>query len=517
MARLIKNTQKAILGIKLSTIFADSTTDRTFKTGDVVEGLRFVKDGEVITVSGRIAEIRYTMASRITFNRKNPADTLATDMKLENLVMDISQQYNSEFVTVPLREIVEFADETNVTRMMYEPFVIYEMDLKYSDLKEQHVSIEVGDIFDNVRIMNIISGKIGPDITGKFKVVGFAYAVQAGKIVINGIAFEDVATGEKQVADLGHILALNEVYTYELNEENIAETLANLADGDAIEIGNELDTTGAPIEIDGLEDITVALAANVIADNGNGSGIQVRNGSATISGDGLIVTETPYGSGHSSGVVSVAAGGKLTFNGSGISAVIEDDPVNKGQFGIVSYDDGELEINDGTFVAGWYCVTGNGSTTNADAVTTINGGEFVSVADYAIYHPHAGKLVINGGVIRGAAGAIAANNGVIEINGGELMVTGGGDTGNWNDGTSGLGDVAINLNGKYGPVTCTITGGTFSAAANTILIATGSKHPVTVTISGGKFTTKPDAAWIAKGFVCTDEPDAEGFYEVVAA
>ena len=179
---------------------------------------------------------------------------------------------------------------------------------------------------------------------------------------------------------------------------------------------------------------------------------------------------------------------------------------------------GKLTVNDGNFQTGWYCVSGNGAKTTADSVTTINGGEFTSVADYAIYHPQPGKLVINGGVIKGAAGAIAANNGIIEINGGEFSVLGGGDTGNWSDGTSGLSDVALNLNARYGDVVCRITGGTFYATASgTIMIKTGNNHTVDLKISGGNFTQKPNDEWIAEGYVCSETANAEGFYTVTAA
>jgi hypothetical protein len=108
-----------------------------------------------------------------------------------------------------------------------------------------------------------------------------------------------------------------------------------------------------------------------------------------------------------------------------------------------------------------------------------------------------------------------ANAGVIEINGGTLAVLGGGDTGEGSDGTSGLGNAAINLNGKYGEVNCTITGGTFIATAtDTILIATGTKYPVHITITGGKFTSKPNSDWIPEGYICTNEPDEDGFFTV---
>ena len=388
--------------------------------------------------------------------------------------------------------------------------------MKYSDLAVKEVSIEVGDKFDGVRIMDITN--IGKDITGKFKVIAFGYAVSGGKLVINAIAFENVDTGEKIVTDLNYILALNEVYTYELDENaNITEIVSTLADGDALTVTRTIDTTGAPLNVT-KKNITIALETNIIADGSSNGGIQVNGGSATLCGDGIVVTETPYDRNHASGVISVRNNGELVFDGSGISAVIEDDPVNKGQFGITLFQDSKLTINDGTFTAGWYCVTGNGSGTGADSVVEINGGELISVADYAIYHPQPGKLIINGGIIKGAAGAIAANNGIIEINGGEFSVLGGGDTGEWSDGTSGLADVAINLNAKYGDIVCRITGGTFFATASgTIMIRTGSAHTVDLKISGGRFTSKPNDEWIAEGFTCTAEPDAEGFYNVVAA
>ena len=517
MARLIKNTQKATLGIRISTVMETGAVDRDFKIGDVIEGLRYVVNGDVEVVSGRLTDIKYTMASRLSFNKRAPQDTLNADMTVNSLVIDASGLYESKIVTVPAKEIVEFANETDVVRMVYKPFLVYEMEMKYSDLSVKPASIQIGDVFDNVRIMNLVGSSIGPDITGKFEVTAFSYAVQSGKLVVNGIVFRNTDTGEVVLADLNHILALNELFTYELDEEHIADVIANLADGDTLTVTSNLDTTGSVIRIQ-QKDIVLTLAANVIADGSADSGICVTGGSATLTGSGLIVTENPYDADHGSGIISVREGGELTFEGSGISAVIEEDPVNSGQFGVVVADDGKLTVNDGSFTAGWYCVSGIGNMTTADSVVTINGGEFTSVADYAIYHPDPGKLVINGGIIKGAAGAVAANNGTIEINGGEFSVLGGGNTGEWENGTSGLTDVALNLNARYGDIVCRITGGTFYAtAAGTIMIKTGTAHNVDLQISGGRFTSRPNEEWIAEGYVCTDTQDAEGFYAVIPA
>lgn len=302
---------------------------------------------------------------------------------------------------------------------------------------------------------------------------------------------------------------------YEITSgSQISEMLAQISNGDTITINDEVDTTAAALNIT-KQNIKLVLNDDVVSSGSPSSGIRVTGGSATLSGTGVISNATPYDSTHGAGVIGVYQDGNLTINGGGIAAVISDDPVNKGQFGVVVQKNGKLTINDGVFDAGWYCVSGNGSAGNKDSIITINGGTYTSAADYCIYHPQDGTLNITGGTFRGAAGALAVNRGTINISGGEFYVLGGGDTGEWSDGTSGLADVAINLNGKYGPVTCRITGGKFHAtAAGTILIATGSKYPVDLQITGGKFTEKPNAAWIPEGYACSDDADSEGYYVV---
>ena len=47
MARLIKNTQKAVLGIRLTTVMETEASVKEFKIGDIIEGLRYVVDGDV--------------------------------------------------------------------------------------------------------------------------------------------------------------------------------------------------------------------------------------------------------------------------------------------------------------------------------------------------------------------------------------------------------------------------------------------------------------------------------------
>ena len=514
MARLIKNNKTVNIVVSITTCFANGTYEEEhYKVGDLIENLRFVKDGEIVTVTGRLVDIGYTMVRNLSWNKKSPKNTIQDDMKLTNLTIDISSQYNAETIEVPVKEIVEFDSESDVTRMIIEHYIVCDMEMHYSNFKVKNVSVQAGDIFDNVLIIN--PSKPGTEFTGKAQVIGFDYSTVSGVIKISGIAFKNVDTEETIVADFDNILSLNELFSYDVSsEEALTEILNNVSDGDTVTFSTSVDTTNKAININ-KQKVQLIVDESITTDGSDASGIRISNGSAILSGNGLLINNTNYDSNHGSGVIGVKENGELIFNGSGVSAVADTDPANNGQFGVCLYDNGKVTVNDGTFNTGWYCISGNGSKTNADSVVEINGGTFTSVADYAIYHPQPGKLIINDGVIKGAAGAIAANNGTIIINGGEFSVLGGGQTGDWSDGTGGLGNAALNLNAKYGDITCVITGGTFYATAeDAILIATGSAHNVFIEISGGKFTSKPNSEWIAEGYAVAGEADENGLYAV---
>ena len=525
MARMIKSVKEAIIGLELSTVFENGdVTSRIYKVGDEVENLRYVEDQEIKVVSGRITAIKYSTASRATWNRNRPTNTLVNDITLTELVIDNSEHYQASTVTVPMTEIVEFANETDVKRMKFAPFIELKLALSYSDLSSKEVLISIGDTFDNVVVMD--PQNVGTDITGKFKIVAFAYRFTNKLVDITGLALENAETGVTIVTDLEYVFKLNELYNYvPVSASDVANMIASLQNGDTLQIkaiktenGMEsLSTVGNPVAISGKE-VAVELDDDIIADNSSAAGLQVLSGAKVeLTGSGKIISTTPYDSSHSTGAIQVRDGGELVLNGSGLSAVVADDPVNKGQFGVCVFGPSKVTMNDGDIKAGWYGISGNGTNQNTSSEIEINAGAITSVADYAIYHPQKGKLTINGGVIDGAAGAICMNSGDLVINAGRLQSFGTGDTGSWSDGTGGLGNAVLNLAAKYGPVTCVITGGTFATSGNAILIATGTKYSVDIQISGGNFSSKPDAAWIAEGYVCTEEPDDDGFYTVVPA
>ena len=515
MARLIKMQAESILHAVLQTIFEDdSVTERSIALGDIVQDLRYVKDGELITVSGKVIGITYSLPSKITFNRTNPKNTFSTDVTLSSIKMDCSTEYESNVVEIPVKEIVEDEGVENVKRMKYYAELEYKIKMYYSNRTTTTASLKVGDKLDGVRIM---TNTPGIDITGEFEIVAFAYVRNSSTaFTVTGIVIKNEQYGTI-IADLDKILALTELMTYETSSlEQVTAAITDARDGETIKLNGNIDATSQTIDING-KNITIDLGGStVIASSSIESGLSVSNGGVlNINGDGIIETNTPYDTNHGAAVINVKDGGTLNYNGGTINAVL-DNPVEQGQFGIKAIGTSTVNINGGNINTGWYGVSTHGTQTNSDTVININGGKFNSVSDYAVYIPK-GNLIVNDGEITGAAGAVSCNGGSITINGGIFKCSGGGDTGDWVDGTSGMSNAAINLNGKYSAVTCNIHGGKFiSLDADPIIIA-GTTHPVNITIDGGLFSQIPAAEYIADGYMVTEEPNAEGFYEVIPA
>lgn len=510
MARKIKTTAKITKGMNLVTCFEDGNTSvYPIDPDQIVEQLRYVLNEEIAIVTGKVKSIGMTV-------KNPPTGNLDNDVTLTTLLMDASEKYNSRIVNVPINEIVEFDGEENVARMKYGPKIVVDLTMKYSNYQVNESSIEIGDTFDQVRILD--PNNVGTDITGTFTIENFLYTTANNTLNVIGVVMKNVDDDKVYNVKFDNILAMNELYTYDAdNAEELAEILQNVASGDTVTISAVIDSTAAPIFLNGKEDVKLEVNSNVVADGTFNSGIRVANGSVEINGAGKFVNTNPYtGAANGHMIVDAREDSTIIFNGGGVNCVTED-PENQGQFGVGVHRNGKLIINGGEFVAGWYAVCGNGNAENTGSVIEINGGTFTSIADFAIYHPQNGKLIINGGEISGHTGALAVNNGDILITGGNFSVlTNDGNEGDTGDGTAGMSAAAINLNARYGDVTCRITGGTFKALNDAIMIATGTAHNVDLKISGGKFSSKLNDEWIAEGFFCTAEPDVDGFYEVRA-
>lgn len=227
---------------------------------------------------------------------------------------------------------------------------------------------------------------------------------------------------------------------------------------------------------------------------------------------GKIYSEDPYKTGVDKALIYVDDYGEFVMESGHINTVLPNS-VKNGQFAIGSFGSSKVTINGGTIEGGYSAITGYGDPKDNTTIT-INGGTLICPMDYAIYHPQPGKLTVNeGATIYGGAGAICMKSGELEINGGTLTSKGKGNTGNWGDGTGGLGNAALNFCKPYGDVKAIIKGGTITAEGDAVLIDAKPTEGKTVTlaIEGGTYSSDV-SKYCAAGFTAT--PNADGTYGI---
>ena len=205
---------------------------------------------------------------------------------------------------------------------------------------------------------------------------------------------------------------------------------------------------------------------------------------------GKLFTDTKYNNSNDGyGVIRVEGSGIFTLDGAIIDTALEN-PVSNGQFAVGVFSGGTVNINSGSIKAGWYAISGNGNDKDSESVININGGELISTADFAIYHPQNGSLNISGGTVNGAAGALSVNRGTLNITGGKLVTNGTGDTGAWSDGTSHHPAAAICLKADYGDVNLNIENVEIlsEGAAKDFEASNNPKNKINCTVSNGSFS-----------------------------
>ena len=510
MARLVNTEASSQLCIKLTTVFdSGKQTDRTFKVGDIIKDLRYVKDNQVLTVSGRLSAINYAMNSKLTWSKNNPVDTFAKDITIKSLELDTSTAFNSSSVTVPINEIVEWEFEKNVSRMKYSPAIVYVLKMAYTDGSVEHVNVRIGGVYE----AHIINPSAQTDITKQFTVTAFGYKTVSSRYQITSIVFQDI-NGATTVADIDCILRLTDLYSVESrNIDTLSDAVNNSLNGETILVGNDIDCKDKILDIMDKSDLTVNLADYFIkVYNSENSRVKIANSTVVFLGNGVIKSVYPFDETHDYGALEIQDNAHVIFNGSGIYSTIENDPKKYGQFGIALKGNANLTINEGKFDAGFYCIAGNAVTTNEGAVVIINGGELTSAKDYAIYQCYNGKLIVNDGKITGGTAGICLGGGYAKITGGNIVGTGILED---EEIANGVSNAALSIHPIFGDVAIVITGGVFiSSHGQAIEVVPGLRYTYNIKINGGYFSSKPNPEWIMEGFACSDEPNASGLYYV---
>lgn len=370
-------------------------------------------------------------------------------------------------------------------------------------------------------------GKLEIAVTGgefKGEIVSEDFTAEKGNGFITGGTFTD-SSAETALAP-GYVLSGSEgAYGVEqlvvatvdgVEYHSLQEAIDAAADGATIVIENDFSIVGEDVAISGKA-LTIDLnghmveAANRAGDNleiTDGAQVTLRDSSDTNkdgSGTGKIIATEAYQNGaYGNTLVEVNSGSTLTLESGLIDAAQFDDPSSDGQFGIGVLTGATVNIEGGKVKAGWYPIAGNGSEGKGGTTVNVEGGILESTADYGIYNPQDGEVNISGGVVYGAAGGVSMNEGTLNVTGGTITSKGVGDTGDWGDGTGGQGNAAISLNGEYGNVEATITGGKITAEGDAVVVSDGSgDNAVSLEVSGGTFSGEIDGKYIADGFQMT--------------
>lgn len=291
--------------------------------------------------------------------------------------------------------------------------------------------------------------------------------------------------------------------------------------GQTIVLAADIDVSDADVMLSGVKDVTLDLAGHTLtAENSAEGQIDVRDGAGLMlidstdtaengTGKGCIKASTPYDPSVGSGIIQVSGEGTSFTMKSGLIDTVMDDAANGGQFGVTVLGKSSVTINGGKIHTGWYAISGNGSqNVGYDGTTiTVNGGELISEAGQAIYHPQDGELTVNGGHIKGTTG-IEMRSGRLTVNEGAVIEGGTGEftySPNASGSTTDNCGVVIVQHTTKLPIDVDINGGTISGTM-AIAQVNPQKNPdedvnkIEIAVNGGTF----DGGIYSENFIAAD-------------
>ena len=431
MARVVKNTEKQVVGCDVITKFKNGTEQiKHILPGDIVEGLRYIENETLKSVTGRVVSIN-TAVSKITkITTINPKDYFATDVVVKSLLIDCSDQYFSKTVTVPAREIVEDEGILDVVKVDVFAHPYIDITLEYTDGTTSIQNLEISDVITNVKIMAGTPGKA--DIEGNFKIVAFDYTSKVGAPVINGTYLKYLDTGKFVVAPFKNYLELAEENHSDVTDESslsqIAGALAEAENG-VVYASLGVDVT-VPKRDDGR--ITTLMVGEGQTLNMDLSGhniscqayaFYVNGGVLNISdstGTGRI--ECTFDGGSAFPAVYVASGGTCNMDGGIIDTTKVPDGVQNWLYGVVCSGDGVFNMTGGEMIikgASGISIT-NGTASGEGAKFTIGGDAKITSLNCAAIYLADNKsvdikdnAVINGGITARMGDITISGNAVV--------------------------------------------------------------------------------------------------------
>ena len=458
MARLVKTSVSSEIFCDIVTTFEDESMEvRQIKAGDILEdpGLRYVYNGAVRTVNGRVTSISTNMVSKLAkIDLKNPVDNFTKDCYVTNIGMDCSEQYVSKLIQVPAKEVVENEGVVDVSSVHCYPHPKVTMIMEYTDGSVANQELEVGDVLEYVKIMTQ-PGK--PDIEGSFKVMCFSYTKNGNRPRFDGVVLKSTTKpGDAINVAFNKILSFEEIPAVDVTVSNslssIAAALATAPNG-KVAAALDVDVTIPPRADGKITTLMINQGCELDFDL-NGHDLNTQAYAFYVNGGTLNIYNSGNGGKINVGMpdktypaIQVMSGGVCNMEGGIIDTTnveLEEGQCNW-MYGVVCSGDGIFNMHSGqliTAAASGIAIT-NGTASGEGAQFIIAGDSVITTTDCgAVYLADNKKLVvkdkaiINSGVVARMGDITVQDNAVVNsitdinkaCNYGELATFSGVDT-----------------------------------------------------------------------------------------
>lgn len=176
MARIIETHLDPVLNVAINTIYVNGNVSSSmFTKGDVINGLRYAENGDIKTITGKLCKVNYTTKTvkRNYSSIETTKSYFSEDVTPVSISVDCSKEYESNIITVPVREILEFdAKGDEVARMMVSFNYGVQFVVELSDETSNEFTIREGSVYEALTYLDLETGK---DVTTTAKVVAISY------------------------------------------------------------------------------------------------------------------------------------------------------------------------------------------------------------------------------------------------------------------------------------------------------------------------------------------------------
>lgn len=309
MARIVSNDVTPTIILNLNVIHTDgSIIEKHFSVDDMVGDLRYVHNKQISNISGRVAEITYkaSKTKRLYSNIAKLRSYFGYDVEAESIIIDSSTTNHSVLTEIPVKELLEDADDTGVEKITTSLSYGFKSDILMSDGTNHSIDVMEGQILKNIVylskgtketiesarlvVINHTVGTVNPtvlelNVDGKLKevsvvaIVNIGYTVDPvastasladaitnstnGNVFLSEGTFTEALTIEKSINIVGNKAGINAAKSTRDKKTFVGETVLS----GAIKV-----STGASVSLDG-----VVLTGDALMSISSASSVELKN------------------------------------------------------------------------------------------------------------------------------------------------------------------------------------------------------------------------------------------------